>query len=465
MPRLRTRRQRITAIATTGLLALGAAAATVLLAAPASAATICDQYGTVVLGNYIVQNNRWGTSATQCINTTSNGFTITQQDGVGNQSGAPVSYPSIFLGCHYSNCSPNSPLPARISTMGNANSSISMNYPGSGTWDAAYDIWLNADTNVSGVQDTEIMIWLNHTGSIQPIGSPTGNVTLAGRAWTVWTGSNGANNVVSYVSNSATSSLSFNSRDFILDTFNRGSQYGNTNWYLTSIQAGFEPWVGGVGLAVTAFSASIGGGGGGDTQAPTTPGTPSASGITSSSINLSWSGSSDNVGVTGYDIYRATGSGSFASVGTSTGTSFTNSGLSASTTYRYQVRARDAAGNTSGFSSAVTATTSAGGGGGSGCSAAFRITNPWSGGFQAETIVTNSGSSAISGWTVTLAFPASVAITNLWNGAYSQSGNTVTVRNAGYNGSLGGGASTSFGFTANTSGSSGSTPTVTCTSS
>ncbi|GFJ91987.1 endo-1,4-beta-xylanase [Phytohabitans rumicis] len=107
-----------------------------------------------------------------------------------------------------------------------------------------------------------------------------------------------------------------------------------------------------------------GGGGGTDTQAPSTPGTPTASNVTASAATLSWTASTDNVGVSGYDIYRAPGAsgGAFASVGTSTTTSFTNSGLTASTTYRYQVRARDAAGNTSAFSPAVTVTTTTGGG-------------------------------------------------------------------------------------------------------
>jgi hypothetical protein len=229
--------------------------------AQAATGTICDQYGTTTQGNYVVMNNRWGTSATQCINVTTSGFQIIQQDGTGNLSGAPVSYPAIYLGCHYGNCSPNSPLPMQISKISSATSSTTETYPSSGTWDAAYDIWLNADTNVSGVQDTEIMIWLNHTGTIQPVGSSTGSATIAGHTWTVWTGNNGQNNVVSYVGSGITS-FSFSVKDFINDTLSRGSQYGNTSWYLTSIQDGFEPWIGGVGLAVSNFSASVSGGGG-----------------------------------------------------------------------------------------------------------------------------------------------------------------------------------------------------------
>ena len=316
-------RRRIVSVAVAGLLAAGAAATTLVAALPASAATLCDQFATVVAGNYVIMNNRWGTSATQCINTTTNGFSIIQQDGVGNTSGAPVSYPAIYLGCHYSNCSPNSPLPRQLSTIGSAPTSISYSYPSSGTWNAAFDIWLNADTNVSGVQDTEIMIWFNRQGSIQPIGSATGSANLAGRSWQVWTGSNGQNNVVSYLfQGSPLTSLNFDLMEFVRDTLGRGSQYGNNNWYLTSVQGGFEPWIGGVGLTVNSFSSSVSGG----TQPPPprpqvrpgTPGTPTASNVTSNSVSLNWGASSGTV--SNYQIERATGatSTSFSQVGTST---------------------------------------------------------------------------------------------------------------------------------------------------
>jgi chitodextrinase len=98
-----------------------------------------------------------------------------------------------------------------------------------------------------------------------------------------------------------------------------------------------------------------------DTQAPTAPGTVSATAVSTSAINLTWTASSDNVGVTGYLIERCQGAGctTFSQVGTSTTTSFGDAGLSAATTYRYQVRATDAAGNLSGYSNVATATTPA----------------------------------------------------------------------------------------------------------
>ncbi|MGW7203712.1 carbohydrate binding domain-containing protein [Streptomyces sp. NPDC054837] len=102
-------------------------------------------------------------------------------------------------------------------------------------------------------------------------------------------------------------------------------------------------------------------GGGSDTQAPTAPASLRSTGKTSSSVSLAWNASADNVGVTAYDIYS--GSNQVLSV---SGTSATVSGLSGSTAYTFTVRARDAAGNSSAASNAVSVTTDAGGGGGTG---------------------------------------------------------------------------------------------------
>lgn len=63
-----------------------------------------------------------------------------------------------------------------------------------------------------------------------------------------------------------------------------------------------------------------------------------------------------------------------------------------------------------------------------------------------------AGSTAINGWRVTLTLPSGVTITNLWNGANSGTTGSVAVTNASYNGQLGAGQATSFGFQANGSG-------------
>ncbi len=91
-----------------------------------------------------------------------------------------------------------------------------------------------------------------------------------------------------------------------------------------------------------------------DTTAPSTPQNLTASTYSSTQINLSWSASTDNVGVAGYNVFR-----NGAKVATTTSTGYNNTGLSANTTYTYTVSAYDAAGNTSPQSGTVSATTQA----------------------------------------------------------------------------------------------------------
>ncbi|MFJ6793973.1 cellulase family glycosylhydrolase [Streptomyces sp. NPDC091268] len=98
-----------------------------------------------------------------------------------------------------------------------------------------------------------------------------------------------------------------------------------------------------------------------DTTAPTVPGGLTATAKTANSVSLSWAASTDNVAVTGYDVYRGTAKVNGTAV---TGTTYTNTGLTPSTAYSYTVRARDAAGNVSAPSASLAVTTEAAGGGG-----------------------------------------------------------------------------------------------------
>jgi mannan endo-1,4-beta-mannosidase len=100
---------------------------------------------------------------------------------------------------------------------------------------------------------------------------------------------------------------------------------------------------------------------------------------------------------------------------------------------------------------------------GKACSATYSIGGQWGSGFQAAVTVT-AGSSAISGWTVTWTWPNGQRFTNTWNAQVTASGESVTARNMSYNGSLGAGASTSWGFTASR-GATNIAPAVTCTAS
>lgn len=247
---------------TAGLVMLGSVAASLVVGQAAHAdTTICEKYGSTTIqgGKYVVMNNNWGDDTQQCINVTSTGFSVTQASHNKAQNGAPGAYPAVYAGCHYANCSSGSglPLQASNSQFNTVQTSVSMTYPGSGVYDAAYDIWFDPTARKDG-QNTgaEIMVWLNHTGSVQPVGSRVGTANIAGGTWDVWEGNIGWN-VISYVRTSPTNSINFAVHSFFDDAVNRG--YAQRSWYLTSVQAGFEPWVGGTGLAVNNFSYSIGG--------------------------------------------------------------------------------------------------------------------------------------------------------------------------------------------------------------
>ncbi|MFC4530274.1 cellulose binding domain-containing protein [Sphaerisporangium dianthi] len=196
-----------------------------------------------------------------------------------------------------------------------------------------------------------------------------------------------------------------------------------------------------------------------DTQPPTTPGTPAAS-VTCGSVTLTWTASTDNRGVTGYEIWRASGSdgGTFVSAGTSTTTSFTQSGPGI---FRFQVRARDAAGNTSSFTAPILVTVPACPNLDP-CAAVYSSMVSWSGGFQGQVTVTNTGNTATTGWMVTLTFAAGHRITQIWGGRTDDTASPYRIRNESYNGVLSPGASTTFGFLA-TSNGTGYSATVTCT--
>jgi len=118
---------------------------------------------------------------------------------------------------------------------------------------------------------------------------------------------------------------------------------------------------GGANYAAVAAIAVTGGQGNSDTTPPSAPGNLRVTGTTSTSVSLAWNASTDNVGVTGYDVYR-----NGTRITTVTGTSYTDTGLSPSTTYTYTVRAKDAAGNVSSPSNQVSATTQASPGNGGG---------------------------------------------------------------------------------------------------
>ncbi|MFI5562277.1 glycoside hydrolase family 6 protein [Amycolatopsis japonica] len=90
-----------------------------------------------------------------------------------------------------------------------------------------------------------------------------------------------------------------------------------------------------------------------------------------------------------------------------------------------------------------------------GCKVDYTITNQWDTGFGATVTVTNLGDPISGGWTLSWDFPGDQKVHQGWNGTFTQQGNRVSVRDAGWNGSIGTGATVSPGFNGSHSGTNG----------
>lgn len=315
--------------------------------------------------NYNVQNNAFNlnSGAQQCItvNTSNTSWSVTSNASV-STSGAPSGYPSIYAGCHWGTCSPNQQgMPIKLSSITSAISTWNVSPSPNGNWDNAYDIWTNANSttnnNSSGM---EIMIWINHLGSIQPAGTLTvSNISINGMTWNLWVGGGTNTGTKSYVATSGVTSVNFDLNNFFKDLENRG--YLSTGDFLIDVEAGTEIWTAGSGFATNSFSVSINGNGGGGGGIPPAPTGLTASAQSSSQINLSWLASS---GASSYTIFRSTtngftpGSSNQIASGV-TATSFMDTGLQPSTVYYYKVEAVNGSGS-SGPSNQASATTSSG---------------------------------------------------------------------------------------------------------
>ncbi len=394
-----TRSRYALAVAATLLLALGTFLAAravspggqppAVTASPAAAAatTLCqEQTAPVSGGAYTVQNNEFDSSAPECVSTDgSDDFTVASSS-IGNATnGSPGAYPSIYQGCHWGNCSSGGltahPVQVAALTPGTVTTSWSTTQPGgSSAYDVAYDIWFSQTAATTGQPDgSELMVWLNHNGPVQPFGSEVAsNVTLGGHTYNVWEGTQSSWDTVTYdMTSPATSVAGLDVGTLAQDMVSRG--YTKSSWYLIDVEAGFELWQGGAGLTTNSFSVTVDGSAPGPTPTPTS---------------------------------AAPSSGPAAP--------------------------------------------------GDACSAAYSVVSSWPGGFQGQVVVTNTGPAPLNSWQLGWTFPGSQAVSNLWNGSYTQSGGNVTVTNQSYNGTLAPGASTTVGFTATYAGSNTAPSSVSC---
>ena len=273
------------AVATGGTL-IALLAAGMLMLAPAQGAnadptTLCGgQSASVGGGRYTVQNNEYNSGADECLTTDGAADFAVANSNMANPPGAPGGYPSIYQGCHWGSCSAGGlstdPIQVADLTAGEVTTSWNTTQPGgSGNqYDVAYDIWFNQTPTTNGSPNcAEVMVWLGHDGPIQPYGSTVASaVDLGGTDYTVYEGVQTTTPTISYeMDDPATSVTAMDLYPIAQDAVSRG--YISKSCYLIAVEAGFELWQGGVGLATNSFSVAINSGG---TSTPSPSPTPTA---------------------------------------------------------------------------------------------------------------------------------------------------------------------------------------------
>ncbi|MGY4924512.1 glycoside hydrolase family 12 protein [Streptomyces sp. 900105755] len=217
-------------------LALGATVG--LAAAPASAAvwSSCDQWGNTTLNGYTLYNNIWGSGAgTQCI--WANSGTNWGVNANHPNTGGIKSYPDS-----------KKVINKTITSLGSLTSSYNVTVPSSGAYNTSYDIW---DTGYAN----EIMLWVNKTGAVGPLGTSQGTLTLGSNTWTVYKGNNGSNNVYSFVRSSNSTSGTLDILPILKWIKDTKGWFGNVT--IGDVQFGFEITSSSGGLDFTVNSESV----------------------------------------------------------------------------------------------------------------------------------------------------------------------------------------------------------------
>ena len=261
-----TARRRAPALGAALVLAVGGVLAVVVLSACSGAATttLCHSQSVAVHGGaYTIMNNEWHSAAAQCITTDGSASFTVVNSSIASRHGTPGGYPFIYKGCHWGACTPDSGLPIQVARIhpGTVITSWNTTQPrGSNVYNVAYDIWLNQAPATTGQPDgAELMIWLNQHGHVHPAGSlVASNVSIGGHEYQVWLRQWRWNTITYAMTTGTTSVRHLDLQALVADAVSRG--YIGSSWYLIGVEAGFELWHGGAGLATNSFSVNVAGG-------------------------------------------------------------------------------------------------------------------------------------------------------------------------------------------------------------
>jgi cellulose 1,4-beta-cellobiosidase len=236
---------------------------------PGNAATrhrtiICKSNGSLIAHTrqagtgYVVRNAYWLGQRPQCITNRGNlsNFRVVQRPGY-DPAGRVVAYPDIFRGCIWNICSPQADLPRRVSALGRPRATWHTSEHATGTWNAAFDIWFGKKRMVTGQADgAELMIWLNEHGGCCALQQGAPKVLIDGQLWWLshWTAHhNGKSwNYIQFRRVHRT----WHVNNLKLYPFIRRIEHlglVRPGWWIENIEAGFELWNGGRGLATTKY--------------------------------------------------------------------------------------------------------------------------------------------------------------------------------------------------------------------
>jgi hypothetical protein len=146
-----------------------------------------DQWATYEDGGYTIRNDVWGSGAGTSelhVTTYKNWYVHANHPNTGGVK----AYTQVAKAVN-----------KKISALGTCTSTFTVSVASSGAYTTAYDIWLDSNKY-------EIMLWMNQHGAVGPIGSSAANATVGGHTWDVHKGSNGSNDVFSFVRSGNTSS-------------------------------------------------------------------------------------------------------------------------------------------------------------------------------------------------------------------------------------------------------------------
>jgi hypothetical protein len=237
--------------------------------------TVAQQFGSaeIVVGgtkSYYLQSNWWQTYASETEVYSGLSFTVHNPQGasVPSSTGAPMGFPSIFIGQYAGNSTVGSNLPKQVSALTTIPTIYETNNTTVGTsnHNAAYDVWFTQDNaplspsqSSPGPGGAYLMVWMFKPTDREPRGNDNGrlNQTVAGVSgtWNVWVDTTSPP-CVSYVSSTPIDGLAFDLNDFIKDAVTKG--YGvKSSMYLSIVFGGFEIWGGSDGIRLTQFCATV----------------------------------------------------------------------------------------------------------------------------------------------------------------------------------------------------------------